>query len=87
MIKIVITQADVKKNLKIRDILAAQSGDMFKIIDILARFVQDDNGEMLSPEAGKEVILDLTVEELEAATKAFYSAVTDQSVPPVNATS
>lgn len=86
MIKIKIEQADIRRHLTLREYFAAQDGDMKVLLAVMARFVTVDD-KKLTPEEGKEALLDLTLEELEQATKAMYGAVRDGAVPPVNATS
>ena len=87
MITIRINQTDIKKTIKLRQILAVQSGDIGETINILGSFVVGENGELLTREQGKEMILDLTIEELEMATKSLYAAVSNAAIPPASATS
>ena len=87
MVKLKIDQVDIKRNVSLRELLKAQSGDMGAIVDILGRFVIDEDGQKMTPEQGREVVLDMTIEQIEQATKALYGGVMDAAVPPMSAAS
>ena len=84
VIKIRIDQAALKKSVTLRELFAAQRGEMEAIIRILSRFVFSGD-ENLSPECGRDVILDMTIEQLEAATGALRAGLQDAAVPPLSA--
>lgn len=86
-IKIRVEQTDIKRNITLRELFAAQNGNMEAMVSVLSRFVVNEDGKKLNAEEGKEALLDLTLEELEQATKTMFTAVLDGAVPPVNATS
>ena len=86
MIKVKMGQADAKK-LRLRDILAAQSGDINSILSVLSNFIYDEEGNKLPADMGKDALLDLTMEDFEMVVKSFQAAVQDGAVPPASATS
>ena len=86
MIKVKMGQADIKK-LTLRQLFAAQDGDMQGMLSVLSNFVYDEEGNKFPPDLGKEALLDLTLEDLEGVMKSLQTAIQDGAVPPVNATS
>lgn len=86
-INIKITQEDIKNKITLREMLAAQNGDLNASVDILSRFLSTDDGAPIAKEAGKEMLLDLTLIELEGIVKTFYTSITDAAVPNQNAAS
>lgn len=85
-IKVKMGQGDIKK-LTLRQLFAAQKGNMESMIAILSHFVYDEEDRKLPPDLGMEALLDLTLEDLELVMKSLQGAIQDGAVPPKNATS
>ncbi len=85
MIKVKMGREEMRR-LTLRQLLAAQTGEMEAMLSILSHFVYDD-GVLLDPVKGRDVLLDLTLEELEEVMGTLKNAITDGAVPPMNATS
>lgn len=85
-IKVKMGQADIKK-LTLRQLFAAQEGNMESMLSILSHFVYDEEGIKMPADLGMEALLDLTLEDLELVMKSLQGAIQDGAVPPKNATS
>lgn len=85
-IKIKMGQKELK-NLTLRQLFSIEKGDMHSMVDLLSHFIQSEEGVPLTPEDGKEALLDLTVQELEEIFKTLQGAIQDGAVPPKSATS
>lgn len=85
-IKVKMGQKELKR-LTLRQLFSIEKGDMHSMVDLLSHFVQNEAGEPLEPAAGKEALLDLTIEDLEEVFKALQTAIQEGAVPPKNATS
>jgi len=88
-----ITLKVKKGRLKLRDIIAAESGfggNTLAMVKFLSRFVVGDDGEYLPEDAALEIILDLNAEELPAVAAQLTAEIKrmqGEALPFENATS
>jgi len=50
---------------------------------LMSRFLADENGELLGPEAGLKVLVELKVNQFTEVAKAFAEAIQRKAVPPM----
>ena len=75
----------LENTLTIDEFLEMQEGNLKSIINVMSKFVLDDNSEYKTPEEGRKVIGSLTLAELKNASEDFNKKITDAAVPPENA--
>ncbi len=83
--KIRIEQSELKRKASIRELMKAQNGDIETIVLIMSRFCKADDGAEIPADQAREMILDMTVEDFERATRAMMTGLADAAVPPLNA--
>lgn len=72
------------EHLTIGDYLGMQEGDVEGQVAVLSKFVSDGNGEYLTPEEGRKVILKIPLFALKDVLTDFMEMVTDAVSPPVS---
>ena len=86
-IKIVVDQERLRTTEKLRNIMAAQKGDIEAGINILAKYAVDQNNVPVSYNEAKEFLLDRTGAELEQLLLAFNEGVANAVVNPTSGSS
>lgn len=83
--KIVISKERLTKSLKIGEWLDLQAGNVATIVNVMARFAVDDNGNPIPHDQAISQIKEMTIEELNAAALGLNNAITDAAVNPPSA--
>ena len=74
----------LRKKFKIRQFLKAQANDLETIVAMMSVCVFDDD-TLLTPEAARDVVLDMTPEDLDVAMRGMLGAMAEAAVPPKSA--
>ena len=70
------------ERITVDDYLGMQEGDIKASVDVLSKFVQDDNGEYIPYDEAREIIGQIPMSELPAVMEEFSKAVQDAASPP-----
>lgn len=71
-------------SLKVREFIEIQEGNIKTIVDVLSRFSFDENGNQLSPQEAKDLLKELTLQELMSIAQEFGASAEKTAVPPGN---
>ena len=72
----------IGERITVDDYLGMQEGDIKASVDVLSKFVQDDNGEYLPYDEARAIIGQIPMNELPAVMEEFSKAVQDAASPP-----